>query len=214
MKVHKHLAEAIFLLVLVLIVETTSACGSTKPVTPAGKIEKSVTDELLKESKALMPVIAEFQGDPYRVFPAENVTLSWRVRQADTVSIDNGLGDVQASGSMRLAPSATTTYTIKAVNRYGEVSKSAQVVVMNEDQPPGIFLEVSPASLQTGKMARLEWNTSAAREVSIDNGVGSRQVSGAILVKPLTTTTYTLTAVNKAGRSSKSVTVEIVQAGN
>jgi hypothetical protein len=53
----------------------------------------------------------------------------------------------------------------------------------------------NPHTITTGQSATLSWTTSGATSLSIDQGIGS--VTGnSRIVKPATTTTYTLTAMN------------------
>jgi len=46
------------------------------------------------------------------------------------VSIDQGIGDVEAQDRKGVIPSGTTSYTLTAVNDSGEVTASTRVVVM------------------------------------------------------------------------------------
>ena len=55
----------------------------------------------------------------------------------------------------------------------------------------------------------LDWETSNATTVSIDNEVGNVSVSGIEFVYPEETTTYTLTARNTTGSATASCTVEV-----
>lgn len=173
MKACQYLPATVALSAVLFLVAVLPACNMT-PVTPEGRIRKAITQELDKEIKARMPVIDDFKFDSYYVFSGDNVTLSWKVRQSDNITIDNGIGGVEASGSMKFVPPALGryTYTVTAVNKYGKVTKPTGIDVMDETKPPGILLEVSPTTLQSGKMARIEWSTSAARDVTIDNGIG------------------------------------------
>jgi len=51
--------------------------------------------------------------------PGENVTLRWSVSDASVVTIDNGPGMVQPSGSIDVSPQKTTRYTLTASGRKG-----------------------------------------------------------------------------------------------
>jgi hypothetical protein len=66
----------------------------------------------------------------------------------------------------------------------------------------------SPQTATAGAEVTLAWTVRGADTISIDNGVGV--VTGAsVVVRPLATTTYTLTATNAAGPSTASVTVTV-----
>lgn len=70
----------------------------------------------------------------------------------------------------------------------------------------------SPLSISSGENVTLSWNTTYAKTVSIDNGIGFVAVDGSLVVQPTENITYTLTAINSVGTSvtcSQSVTVVI-----
>ena len=70
----------------------------------------------------------------------------------------------------------------------------------------------SPLSITSGDNVTLSWNTTYAKTVSIDNGVGFVALDGSLVVKPTEDITYTLTATDSAGTSvtcSQSITVVI-----
>jgi len=60
--------------------------------------------------------IDSISKDPMSISLGRQPTLSWTSSNADTVTIDNGLGDVGPNGSIELYPARTTTYTIRAAN--------------------------------------------------------------------------------------------------
>lgn len=59
--------------------------------------------------------ISSFSVTPASFSPGQSVTLSWNVADADSVSIDQGIGTVAASGSVVLTPSQSTKWTLTAV---------------------------------------------------------------------------------------------------
>jgi hypothetical protein len=62
------------------------------------------------------PQITTFTATPTTIDrgASELATLSWSTTTATTCSIDNGVGSVPCSGSKKVGPSATTTYTLTA----------------------------------------------------------------------------------------------------
>ena len=60
---------------------------------------------------ALIPRINRFDLSRTSIKPGESVDLRWSVEAGDP-TIDNGIGPVYQSGSIRLTPKATTTYTL------------------------------------------------------------------------------------------------------
>lgn len=61
--------------------------------------------------------------------------------------------------------------------------------------------------VQPGQSVGLSWVTNRTSSVSIDNGVGIQPPSGSVLVTPIATTTYTLTAIGEEGSESNSSAV-------
>jgi hypothetical protein len=71
--------------------------------------------------------IGSFSGTPTTIRAGQSATLSWTTQGAASVVIDQGVGAVPLSGSVTVAPSTTTTYTLTAMN--GAFSSAASVAV-------------------------------------------------------------------------------------
>src|SRR5437867_7228896 len=74
-------------------------------------------------------------SDKSSVLPGESATLTWTSSQATAVSIDPGIGTVEASGSRSVQPTADTTYTITATGAGGSATASATVKVSDTRSP-------------------------------------------------------------------------------
>lgn len=59
----------------------------------------------------------------------ETTELVWNVTGATSVSIDNGIGGVNLTGSIIVKPTKTTTYTLTATNSASSSTASTQVIV-------------------------------------------------------------------------------------
>jgi hypothetical protein len=81
-----------------------------------------------------LPSITYFDTTPNAIPPGEIITLVWQVTGATSVSIDNGIGTVNASGRYSVMPKSTTVYTLTATNASGLTTgqQTAQV------QEPGL----------------------------------------------------------------------------
>jgi len=75
------------------------------------------------------PINANFTANPTTITVGQAVTLSWNVTGADTVTMDQGIGTVPASGSRTVTPNATTSYTLTAASSCCILSKAAVVTV-------------------------------------------------------------------------------------
>jgi hypothetical protein len=65
-----------------------------------------------------------FEAKPASIKPGESVVLTWAT-EAGTPNIDNGVGEVYPRGTLKISPSATTTYTMTM----GTVTRSVTVTV-------------------------------------------------------------------------------------
>ena len=74
-------------------------------------------------------VIGTFSSNPAAINPGGTTTLMWNVIGANSVSIDNGIGQVSAVGSRVISPATSTVYTISATNSAGTVTKSVVTTV-------------------------------------------------------------------------------------
>jgi len=159
-----------------------------------------------------LPEVIAFDINPPIISPGSSTTMEWDVSGADTVFINQGVGDVSPSGTMTISPSATTSYTITAMNFYGSVTSSATAVV---NPAPGVPVIVSftasPNSVPAGSSSSLQWDVIGATSVSINQGIGKVTSSARQSVSPTTTTTYTLTSTNGAGNAIASTTVTVSQ---
>ena len=76
------------------------------------------------------PTIASFSATPGTLPPGGGaVSLSWSVGQADTITIDQGVGAVAGSGNESVSVTATTTFTLIATNANGTSTASTVVRV-------------------------------------------------------------------------------------
>ncbi len=72
---------------------------------------------------------AALTANPQAIQPGESATLSWTTANADSVTLDNGIGAVELNGSMTVSPSATTAYTLTATGFGGTKTVSTIVIV-------------------------------------------------------------------------------------
>ena len=165
----------------------------------------SVTRETEVEvSTCPRPTINSFTASPGSIEDGESSTLSWEVTDGDglAVSINRGIGAVNADGSTSVSPSTTTIYTLTASNDCG--SRTAQVTVTVTEPPPPVTIQsfsAAPSTIDEGDSSELSWATTNAAVVSISPGVGNQSADGNVNVSPTQTTEYTLTAYRNADKS-------------
>ena len=127
--------------------------------------------------------------------------MNWVVQGATAISINNGIGNVAATGSTTVTPTQTTTYTLTATSTDGRsVTASVIVTVSNGQLARIVSFTANPVTIDVGGSSQLCWVVENATTVSIAPGVGTVAASACVTVMPTTTTTYVLTAVNGQGQ--------------
>jgi hypothetical protein len=98
--------------------------------------------------------IVSFTATPASFGAGDTVTLAWEVTDADSVSINQGVGTVAASGSLNLNPSATTSWTLTATRGASQVSR--QVTATLVKGPIDVFLLGGQSNMQgTARSSKL-----------------------------------------------------------
>jgi len=75
-------------------------------------------------------------AEPSTVEKGQSVTLSWTSQNATDLTLDPGVGKVQAQGSTTVTPQESTTYTLTANGPGGSVTETARVTVTAPPPPP------------------------------------------------------------------------------
>ena len=148
------------------------------------------------------PAIVVFSNNPATINAGGTSTLLWNVTGATSVSIDQGIGQVNVAGIKLVSPTASAAYTISATNSAGTVTKS---VVTTVNSPPPLPVGIPPVIIifssnpNSDGTSTLTWNMTGATSVSIDQGIGQVDVAGTMVVSPSISTVYTISATNSAG---------------
>jgi hypothetical protein len=163
------------------------------------------------------PVINSFTTEPKRIEPGQGAWLRWTVSNASLVTIEPGIGTVEASGS-RFVPGTNTTYTLRATGHgYSEAHVTLEVAPAPQAQSEPVIhsFTASPARLNSnGGRATLSWYVDNATEVSIEPGIGTVEDVGHRDVVLGATTTYTLLAKGRRFSFSQRVTIEVTPAAD
>ena len=85
---------------------------------------------LLGCSEAPTPPTVSFSANPDSVKEGECATLTWSSTNASSVSIDQGVGAVDPSGSQEICPKTPVQYTITATGEGGSRTASTTVNVI------------------------------------------------------------------------------------
>ncbi len=150
-----------------------------------------------------------FIADPTSIQGGQSTTLTWRILNADSATISPSIGGVSAQGgSISVAPSGTTTYTLTAKNA-GTTDTATVNVIVQQPKPQILTCTAVPMNISQGESARLYYNTVNADNVNITPGIGAVGANGNVVVTPSSTTNYTITASNTFGSATCNVSVQV-----
>ena len=129
---HRTLSAAVFTATLLV---TLAGCGKKAPVAPPPPAP-APAPEAPAAPAALAPRINSFTAEPRNIERGQSATLRWSVANATDITIDQGLGAVQANGNRQVFPSNTSTYTLTARGAGGSDTRSVTVEVSSVTLPP------------------------------------------------------------------------------
>jgi len=126
------------------------------------------------------PAILLFNATPSEINSGESTTLKWSIKDATSVTIDQGVGKVAATGSAKLSPDKTIAYTLTATNTGGTVSKSVVINVTipvppptpqppSVDTTPPVIKDISVPS-ETDESAIITWTTDEPGNSQVEYG--------------------------------------------
>jgi len=145
------------------------------------------------------PRIVKFSGSPLTIAQGSSSTLLWVTEGANTVSIDQGVGQVDVAGTTNVTPAATTTYTLTATNSFGSTTAQVTITVTPTVVTPAPTITSFTAnpnpSPSAGSPVVLSCIAQNAKTVVI-SGVGPVDVNGNLTVNPQITTTYVCVATS------------------
>jgi hypothetical protein len=176
--------------------------------------------------RAEPPYISLFTVDPSEINSGASSTLKWEAKDAAKVTIDQGIGEVPATGSKQLSPSETTAYTLTASNTVGTVTRSVVLYVKEPTPPPvtppventpPLIKDISTSS-ETENSVVITWTTNEPATSLVDYGkeadYGSTASSDELTtqhsltltgLEPNTAYHFKVTSVDKAGLEASSL---------
>lgn len=168
--------------------------------------------------------VVSFLATPDTVSVGQPVTLSWTLTGTpsavtltsdlpETISL-SGVADLK-NGSIVVTPTRDLLYTLTITDGATTESSTAMVTVL-PNAPVINQLDASPNSVSAGGIATLIWQVDGATQLSLvdDQGVmtditAKNVVSDNVNVTVAANTTYTLTATNAGGMTTRDVSVVV-----
>ncbi len=160
-----------------VLVDSTSISGekevsiaNTEEFTLTAYDDKHSIGEKVKITVQKPVVIESFTADPEVISKGGSSTLSWKVKESDTIIIQNSLGvtlhtSVNLNGTFVVSPQKAETYTLIASNAAD--SKAMTEVTVYVDPAEILAFEADPALLISGKTSTLTWSTKNADGVIV-----------------------------------------------
>lgn len=134
MRLNKRtLSAAVFGSLLLL---TAAGCKKKVPPPPPPPPPVKTETPTTAPPPAASARINSFTAEPRTIERGQSATLRWSVANATDISIDQGLGEIQANGSRQVFPSNTATYTLTARGAGGSDTRSVTVEVSAPPPPP------------------------------------------------------------------------------
>jgi hypothetical protein len=176
----------------------TLTCGGA-----GGSIARSVTDTVTTPAAPTLSLTSS----KTRFIVGDSSTLSWTSTN-DTLCTASGgwTGTQPLTGSQVVKPTTTTVYTLTCGGAGGSIAKSVTDTVV-PPPPPTLALTSSKTTFVVGDSSTLTWTSTNDTLCTASGGwSGTRSLNGSQVVKPTTTTTYTLTCAGAGGSIARSVT--------
>ena len=184
-----------------------SITGGVVNTSATGIVANIISDEILNVP---CPVGCEFSADVTSIVQGDPVVLTWTTTGATTVSINQGIGSVNTSGSMTVYPAVDTTYILTASNDDNTSTCEVSVEVTFLEMVCNITSNVT--TVNAGQQAVISWNvTGNPDSVILSPGNTSVSAVGNLTVTPSATTTYVLVIERNGITDICEVTVTVIQ---
>jgi hypothetical protein len=141
----------------------------------------------------------------FTILAGHTATITWDGTQSSSTSCDgtNFSTGGALSGSVSVAPSATTDYTVTC----GPNSGTITVTVIN----PTISISASPATVRSGDTTTITWSATSVNSCTVTGpGVSTSGSSGSLTTPAITSqSTYTLSCSTDGGTVTATTTVSL-----
>lgn len=153
-------------------------------------------------------VILSFTVTPETIAPGQSAQLSWQSINAGGCRLSPDVGDVPASGSWLVSPTARTVYKLYC---------NGATTVRPLDVLPQVRIlsfGATPTTTIPDGAVTLAWATEGATRCTLLPGLGEVMPTGTLTVNAAQTTTYTLNCTGFGGPVTQDATVTVVPAVN
>ena len=152
------------------------------------------------------PVVT-LSASPNTINEGETATLEWTSSNGLSAVISDGVGAVPMNGSIQVTPDQTTSYAITVTGDGGITTSTATVTVQHLE--PVVSIASDTHTIFLGEPATLSWSSAHGHTCEILPDIGIVDPSGAVVVSPSETTTYTITVSNPDYSATASLTINV-----
>jgi|GEM_PF-2513108 len=174
----------------------------------AGQWRKMVEDIL--PAVQFQPVVLNFSSNKYQVHKQnETITLTWIVKQADAVFINDQLQN-DTEGTLEVTPGGDHTYTLRAVSYFGKAVEEFSIAAVPVE-PSFRSLATSTDLRENLDPIRLRWQADNCDFVTVAGVSGNLPVVHTLEVSPTDRVAYRVTAHGFFGQKvTKEITVDVI----
>ena len=157
------------------------------------------------------PILSSFEASAEVVASGSAVVLSWASDPAnESVTIDNGIGDVTGASMVTVNPTEDTTYVITGT-RGGETAQREVTVLVESAPTINSFVNLGSDTLIEGQSTSIRWSVFGEVSLSLNGADVTGEVQA--LLTPTETTTYLFSATNEFGTTTEEYTLTVLDAG-
>lgn len=168
--------------------------------------------------------------DAFTIIPSSvrdnaTVTMSWSTTNAQTVSIDQGIGSVPVDGTKDIVATDDRTYTLTATRGTETVTCTASVDVTSgggggggggSSAPRCDLFKASDTKISSGQTVELRWETRRGTKLEIEPNIfetsdDDEVDEGSVTVRPTKDTKYTLTVFKGTRKDTCTVSVDVTK---
>jgi OmpA-OmpF porin, OOP family len=155
----------------------------------------------------MAPPACNLAVEPPSIILGQSAILTWVSENAFTCSIQPSVGEVRPEGTMDVAPSADTFYTLSCTGKGGQASCEANIIVAAP--PPVCNLRVTPAAIMKGDKATLFWTSQNAADCVLQPAIGAVKSEGSTEITPSADTAYTLACTGAGGKATSETSIRV-----
>lgn len=154
-------------------------------------------------------VIEEFSA-PDEIYYGDTAYISWKFKNAKTVTVERMTGTYEPQGSLRLLPRKPVRYVFNITSPTGQVRKKTHKINV---LPPSIIYFSAPRTVNKGNDAHLSWSVKGDAKVSIQGVKSDLPKRGQMNINPEKSGNYKLIIENeKLGlREAKSIFIKVIE---